>query len=91
MQALFFFFYGNAGSLLVLYNCLFQREKKFTALSSASHKKLWMPTRGGARNFCLGGPICVANLLVYTNFYIHTQKHVSIHTHTKLVSFIMNP
>ena len=46
---------------------------------------------GGARNFCLGGPICVANLLVYTNFYTHTQTHVSIHTHTKLVSFIMNP
>ena len=39
--------------------------------------------RGGARNFCLGGPICVVNLLVYTNFYIHTQTHVSIHTHTK--------
>ena len=36
--------------------------------------------RGGARNFCLGGPICVANLLVYTNFYIHTQTHVSKHT-----------
>ena len=36
--------------------------------------------RSGARNFCLGGPICVANLLVYTNFYIHTQTHVSIHT-----------
>ena len=48
-------------------------------------------SRGGARNFCLGGPICVANLLVYTNFYIHTQTHVSIHTHKKLVSFIMNP
>ena len=49
--------------------------------------------RSGARNFCLGGPICVANLLVYTNFYIHTQTHVSIHTHThtKLVSFIINP
>ena len=47
--------------------------------------------RGGARNFCLGGPICVANLLVYTNFYIHTQTHVSIHTHKKLISFIMNP
>ena len=25
------------------------------------------------------GPICVANLLVYTNFYIHTQTHVFIH------------
>ena len=37
-------------------------------------------TRGGVRNFCLGGPICVANLLVYTNFYIHKQTHVSIHT-----------
>ena len=37
--------------------------------------------RGGARNFCLGGPICVANLLVYTNFYIHTQTHVSIDIH----------
>ena len=47
--------------------------------------------RGGARNFCLGGPICVANLLVYTNFYIHTQTHVSIHTQKKLVSFIINP
>ena len=40
-------------------------------------------TRGRARTFCLGGPICVANLLVYKNFYIHTQTHVSIHTHTK--------
>ena len=47
--------------------------------------------RGGARNFYLGEPICIANLLVYTNFYIHTQTHVSIHTHKKLVSFIMNP
>ena len=37
--------------------------------------------RGGARNFCLEGSICVANLLVYTNFYIQTQTHVSIHTH----------
>ena len=48
-------------------------------------------SRGGARNFHLGGPICVANLLVYTNFYTHTKTHVSIHIHKKLVSFIMNP
>ena len=47
--------------------------------------------RGGAKNFYLGGPICVANLLVYTNFYIHTQTHVSIHMHKKLVYFIINP
>ena len=46
--------------------------------------------RGGAINFCLGGPICIANLLIYTNFYIHTQTHVSIHAHKKLVYFIMN-
>ena len=48
-------------------------------------------TQGGARNFCLGGPICVANLLIYTNFYTHTQTHASIHIHKKLVSFIINP
>ena len=47
--------------------------------------------RGGARNFCLGGPICVANLLVYTNFHTHTQTHASIHIQKKLVSFIINP
>ena len=44
-------------------------------------------SRGGARNFCLGGPICVANLLVYSNFYIHKQTHVSIHTHKKISIF----
>ena len=43
--------------------------------------------RGGARNFCLEGPICVANLLVYTNFHTHTQTYASIHIHKKLVSF----
>ena len=52
--------------------------------SSPTHHNVWTApapdSRGGARNFCLGGPICVANLLVYTNFYIHTQTHVSIHT-----------
>ena len=47
--------------------------------------------RGGARNFCLGGLICVASLLVYTNFHTHTQTHASIHIHRKLVSFIINP
>ena len=47
--------------------------------------------RGGARNFCLGGPICVASLLVYTNFHTHTQTHASIHIQKKLVSFIINP
>ena len=46
---------------------------------------------GRSQEFLFGGPIGVANLLVYTNFYIHTQTHVSIHTHKKLVSFIMNP
>lgn len=35
--------------------------------------------QGRDRNFCLGS-ICVANLLVYTNFYTHTQTHVSIYT-----------
>ena len=46
--------------------------------------------KGGARNFCLGGSICVANLLVYTNFHTHIQTHASIHIHKKLVSFIIN-
>ena len=54
-------------------------------------RSLWSSCMRGARNFCLGGLICVANLLVYTNFYIHTQTHVSIHTQKKLVYFIMNP
>ena len=45
-----------------------------------NHKSDKSLTRGGARNFCLGGLICVANLLVHTNFYTHTQTHVSIHT-----------
>ena len=35
--------------------------------------------RGGVRNFCLGGLICVTNLLAYTNFHTHTQTHASIH------------
>ena len=52
---------------------------------------VFLNNQGGARNFCLRGSICVANLLIYTNFYIHTQTHVSIHTQKKLVSFIMNP
>ena len=47
--------------------------------------------RGGARNFCLGGPICVAYLLVYTNFHTHTETHASIQIQKKLVSFIINP
>ena len=47
--------------------------------------------RGEARNFCLGGPICVANLLVYLNFHTHTQTYASIHIHRKLISFIINP
>ena len=43
---------------------------------------VWVPmARGGARNFCLEGPICVANLLVYINFYTHIQIYVFIHTH----------
>jgi len=37
---------------------------------------------GRARNFCLGEPICVANLLVYTNFYTHT--------HTQKISIFHN-
>ena len=40
-----------------------------------------------SQEFLFGGPICVANLLVYTNFYTHTQTHVSIHTQ-KIKCFI---
>ena len=53
--------------------------------------KHYVGNQGRSQKFLFEGPICVANLLVYTNFYIHTQTHVSIHTQKKLVSFIMNP
>ena len=36
--------------------------------------------QGRSEKFLFRGSICVANLLVYTNFYIHIQTHVSIHT-----------
>ena len=43
----------------------------------ASNKK-------GAINFCLEGPICVTNLLVYTNFHTYTQTQVNILKSLKL-------
>ena len=47
--------------------------------------------QGQSQKLLFGGPICVANLLVYTNFHTHTQTHASIHIQKKLVSFIINP
>ena len=35
------------------------------------HGDLALASRGGARNFGLGGPNCDANILVKTNFYTH--------------------
>ena len=46
--------------------------------------------QGRSQKLLFGGPFCVANLLIYTNFHTHTQTHASIHIHKKLVSFIIN-
>ena len=62
-------------------NRIEEKGKRGEGISVLERKiKNSMSHRDGARNLCLGGPICVANLLVYTNFYTHTQTHVSIHT-----------
>ena len=65
-----------------------ERNTSIPVLAKVPERYTW--GQGRSHKFLFGGPICVANLLVYTNFYIHTQTHVSIHTHKKLVSFIMN-
>ena len=56
------------------------QESKLVPLNSPKDQ-------GQSQKFLFGGPICVANLLVYTNFYTHTQTHVSIHTY-KIKCFI---
>ena len=79
----FFFFFGESGERGFLCSVLpyfFVKQK----ICFVGPRAYVTPNKRGARNFCLGGPICVTNLLVYTNFHTYTQTQVNIVKSLKL-------
>ena len=63
----------------------------FQVLASNKNKTQTPPTnRGGARNFCLGGPSCNTNIFIKTTPYTHkyTCFFYYIHTFFYLISCI---